>query len=450
MTGSAPLPPGLDATPVINAGEKRLADYLGMPTQHILKQLGLSPSPHPGAPSAAHPGGPMTPLNPASLISPVLNALSTLGTGQFTGMDPTNMLNGVSGAINSTAGPVQQAVGAVQQGWQGVSSAAAGAKTAALLANGTEVANQANGISSSLSTATADVAQARTQLIEIVNEFNATVAAIGPNIIFPWGWAAVLAAASQAVTHATQVMTQVQSSLATQAGAVSAIGKPVPVTAASQTGASAAGSSSSAGAASSSAAAASSSAASSSAAGSSDAMSMLSPLMSVGMMGISPLMSLFSAAGGAGGAASGAGGTLAGTTGDDPNSAAAGTGSAPKSASLAASASPAGGGGGAASSAQPVPRVTAPMVTAAPETTVAAASPRVAAAGMPMAGGGMMGGAPLAGAGHAASAGGAHTAASFLHTSDQGGKLVGGRDTVAPPVIGEVEPSEISDIELRI
>jgi hypothetical protein len=57
----------------------------------------------------------------------------------------------------------------------------------------------------------------------------------------------------------------------------------------------------------------------------------------------------------------------------------------------------------------------------------------------------MMG--PLAGA---TNAGGAHNAASYLRTSDQGRKLVGDRGTVAPPVIGEVDPYDIPDIELRI
>jgi hypothetical protein len=75
-----------------------------------------------------------------------------------------------------------------------------------------------------------------------------------------------------------------------------------------------------------------------------------------------------------------------------------------------------------------------------------AAATRPVTGGMPMSGAGMMG-APLAGAGNA---GGAHTAASYLHTSDQGGKLVGDRSTVPPPVIGEADPNEAPDIQLRI
>jgi hypothetical protein len=465
MTGSAPtLPvdltgqlaqsiPGFDPTPTINAGDRQLTDYLAMPTQQILDQLGLPRLPGPALAAAgmpAHPGGPITPADPIGLISPVFNALSTLGTGNFSGMDPTGMLHGISNAFDGAAGPVQQALGAVQQGWQGASSAAAGAKTAAALANGAQVATQATGLKTSLASAAADVAQARTQLIEIINEYLATLAAIGPMIIFPWGWAAVVAAAAKAVAHTTQVMTQVQSSLAAQAGAVSAIGTPVNVTAAPQLGASGAGPLSSLGAGPLS----SLLGGSASSTGPMGAMNMLSPLMYGASAGISPAMSAASMAGGAGSPAGATGATtaaLAGAAGADPKAAAGGAALAGRLGGAAGSVSPA-GGGSAASGGALVSRVTAPMSPSASETTtaaMAAAATRPATGGMPVGGAGMMG-APLAGAAGAASAGGAHTAASYLHTSDQGGKVVGDRYTVAPPVIGELDPTDTPDIELRI
>ena len=68
-------------------------------------------------------------------------------------------------------------------------------------------------------------------------------------------------------------------------------------------------------------------------------------------------------------------------------------------------------------------------------------------------GGGMMGGggmAPGAGAGRAGADGSGHNAATFLHTSDQGDEIVGDLGNVAPPVIGEVDPHDSPDIELRI
>lgn len=61
-----------------------------------------------------------------------------------------------------------------------------------------------------------------------------------------------------------------------------------------------------------------------------------------------------------------------------------------------------------------------------------------------------MGGAPMAGPGQAAGNGGSYTAASYLQSSGQGGKLVGESTTVPPPVIGEVDLTDSPDIELQI
>jgi hypothetical protein len=61
-----------------------------------------------------------------------------------------------------------------------------------------------------------------------------------------------------------------------------------------------------------------------------------------------------------------------------------------------------------------------------------------------------MGGAPV---GHGTKAGvddRGHNAASFLHTPDQGDEIVGNLGSVAPPVIGELDANDGSDIELRI
>jgi hypothetical protein len=59
-----------------------------------------------------------------------------------------------------------------------------------------------------------------------------------------------------------------------------------------------------------------------------------------------------------------------------------------------------------------------------------------------MAGGGPMGAAGKAGAN------GRHNAASFLHIT--GDQIVGDLGSAAPPVIGQADPTERPDIELRI
>jgi hypothetical protein len=89
-----------------------------------------------------------------------------------------------------------------------------------------------------------------------------------------------------------------------------------------------------------------------------------------------------------------------------------------------------------------------------PETasTTAQSGIRAVATGAGGAGGSMMGGAPYApmGGQGAHNSSNSHTAASFLHTTDQGGEIVGDLGTAAPPVLGEADPNEPPDVELRI
>jgi hypothetical protein len=117
-------------------------------------------------------------VDPIGLITPVVHALGALGTGQFSGIDPTQMLGGVSDAFDRTSIPLQQSTGRVSHDWQGASGAAIGAKSRAAVANGAEVATQADGLRNNLSTAAANVTQARTRMIDIIDEFQAKLAAV--------------------------------------------------------------------------------------------------------------------------------------------------------------------------------------------------------------------------------------------------------------------------------
>ncbi len=437
LVGATGLPaqslPGFDATPVIAAGEQRLRDYLATPTQQILEQLGQqrfrdqeAPAPA-GQELAAHPGGTIHPMDPSQLISPVAQALGTLGTGMFDGTNPASMFDKISRAFDDTSGAMRQALGAAGQGWQGAAHAAAVAKTNAALTNGADIATQASMLGASLSTAVADVGQARTRLIAIINHFADTVAAIGINIIFPWGWAAVLAAAAQAVAQAAEVITETQGALAAQAGVIMAIAAPIAVAAAPQL-------------------------ASMAASALPVAMQLgtagVGMTMEAGMAGISPIMSAVTSAANTAGAGSANTGTLVDSTTSHPSSPPRGGTPPSKPGGPTPSVSPP--VTPVSASIAPLPRMaTPPTSTTAPTTaTVPVGSTRPAAASAPVGGAGMMG-APPAGASNSAG-GGAHTAAAFLHTTDQGGKVVGNRTTVAPPVIGEADPHETPDIELRI
>jgi cell wall-associated NlpC family hydrolase len=169
-------------------------------------------------------------VDPIGLITPVVNAFGALGSGQFSGIDPTQKLRGVSDALDRTSIPLQRATSAVAHDWQGSSGAAVNAKTRAAVANGAEVATQADGLRTNLSTAAANVAQARIRMIDIIDDYRSTIAAIGPDVATPAGRQAAVAAANRATRDSTAVMTELQRSLGIQAEEVRKIGAPIPVT----------------------------------------------------------------------------------------------------------------------------------------------------------------------------------------------------------------------------
>jgi hypothetical protein len=413
--------PSYDPTPVIAAQEQSLQDYLNLPVKEILERLGLppfadgkpqeEPPPPEAQPDAAQPQG--SPMDPSALISPVTDALGTLGNGLFEGVDPTAMLQGISQVFQSTGSSLKPALSSVDDAWQGASGTTAAAKTAAAVADGAEVGAQSDALKSNLTTAATNVAQARVRLIEIIAEFQATMAAIGPSIIFPWGWAAAIAAANKAIASTAEVMTELQTSLGAQAEQVTAAGAPVEVTAAPEMAAS------------------------------SPMSSLASPLMSMATKGA---QAGIQAGTGAASAASQA--AQQAPTGPE---AAAGVGGPPLAGAGAGGGGAGGGGAGGGGTSALRSMATSTMVQ--PETASAAQTSVRAAGGPTGTGTGMMGGgapyAPMAGQG-ANNSSNTHTAAAFLHTTDQGGEIVGDLGTAAPPVLGETDPSEPPDIELRI
>jgi hypothetical protein len=452
--------PGFDPAPVINAHEASLADYLNQPVHDILARLGLSPVPTaapqpapsnaaagaanpnavppPIASSTAAPGSAASPFDPTSLIQPVTDALGTLGSGQFGNLDPTQMFGGLAQTLESAGQSVQQAMSGLGSGWQGTAATAAGAKTNAALQSGGEVANQATGLRASVSAAAAAVAQAQARLIEIINEFMAKLAAIGPNIVFPWGIAAAIEAANEAVTSTTEVMTELQSSLAGESAHATSVGTPVAVTSGPQFGMNAAAASVPVGAA-----AAPLSAAAAPALGQA-----IGPLLQVATSVASPVMDGVSAVTQAvqtnaktGATASG---TAAGSSADQEHQpGGAGGGGAGKKPSFGGTG--AGGGPVLAAQSRLGARPSAAITTSIAGTHDGAA---IAASGA-MGGMPMMGGAPMSG-GTKASAGSRHNAAAFLHTSDQGDEIAGDLGSVAPPVIGQLDANEAPDVDLRI
>lgn len=223
--------PGFDPSPVIADVERGLLDFLNKPIQQTLNLLPLQRFPEQ---PPADPAGSASPIDPFQLISTVVGALGTLGTGIFSGLDPTRILRGVSDAFDGVAVPLQRALGAVANDWQGGSGAAVDAKTRAAVANGAEVATQADGLRENLSIAASDVAQARMRMIDIIDEFQAKMAAV--DVTTPSGRTAAIAAANEANKESTAVMKELQAKLGAHAEKVSAGGSPVGVTKAPHAG----------------------------------------------------------------------------------------------------------------------------------------------------------------------------------------------------------------------
>lgn len=407
--------PGYDATPVIAAQEHNLQDFLNLPVREILERLGLPPiadqkpaeePPPEGQPEQQPPANPM---DPSALISPVTDALGTLGSGMFEGVDPTTMLQSISKMFDSTGGSMAKSASSAGDAWQGASGTAAAAKTTAAISDGAEVGAQSDALRSSLTSAAANVGQARVRLIAIITEFASTIAAIGPMIIFPWGWAAAIAAANKAIATTAEVMTELQTSLASQAAQVTAAGAPVGITAAPEGASSLAG---------------------------------LAPLMPMAMKGAEAGVQ-------AGTGAASAANQAAAPPAIDPAVAEAGEDGAGDAPAMGGGGMGAGGigGGGLAPRSLPMSSMIQAESTSAPTQS---AAPRVGGIGSP----GMMGGAPMgamgAGQGANASSSNNHTSASFLHTTDQGSEIVGDLGTAAPPVLGEADPYQTPDVELRI
>ena len=420
----AQTPPGFDPEQVINANEANLADYLNQPVHDILARLGLpripAPAPPPDASGAETQPGAANPVDPGQMIKPATDALGTLGTGQFNNADPTQMFQGIAQAFESAADPLQQAISGLGSVWQGAAASSAGATTNAALADGADVASQSTSLGESLSTVTASVRQAEARLMAIINEFWAKIAAIGPNIIFPWGIAQAIQAAFEAVTDTAEVMTETQGTMGVQAASVAAVGAPVAATAATP----------------------------------SLAAQSFAPLLQMASGLTSPVMQGVSAATQAA--------TQAAQAGNSSATGAAGPGAAGPAAGGAAGAAaldktPPGGAGGSAakgvSGGALQPRLGTPLLprTASVPATAGqvgeTGTPKVAAAGMGAGAGPMGGGGPMGSAGKAG-ADGRYSAASFLHTSND--QIVGDLGGAAPPVIGQADPTTRPDVELRI
>ncbi|AFA74309.1 hypothetical protein GPOL_c32950 [Gordonia polyisoprenivorans VH2] len=459
VAAAATQMPGYDPGPVIGAIESRLDEYLNTPTGEILSRLGLpvppgipTPGPIPGLP--ALPGLPtggntLASIDGGALIQPVLDALGTLGSGVFEALDPTKIFESITSAFSSVASSLPTVISAMQQGWQGEGADAAAMKTAQLGKDGTEVGVQSGKIKGNVVQAGVDTKTTEAHLLEIISQFEATMAVALPQIVTPWGQAMAVAAATDAITRTTAVMGVHKGLMAVNTAEVAADGAPVSVTNAPQV-----------------------------------PTEMLSSMVQMGTGLIQPAFGVVEQVFSAGEKivqSSVQAGTKIGEaidkaqhkTSTDTDTSTSTT-AAPVGLGAGGPAGMGGGGGGSKPtgaggggggvgvspvSAPPSSRTT-PSGTPPTEESTTSGQQRTAAATTasatttgnggyaPMSGMGSAG----AGAGAGKGTGSGHTAADFLHTSESGSEIVGDFADVAPAVIGEKDDDTEArpDIDLRI
>ncbi|MBA0047864.1 hypothetical protein [Mycobacteroides sp. LB1] len=228
--GVAPQQSGFDPGPIIAASEQNLADYLNMPVHEIMDRLGIPAIPG-QANQEAKPGeqdpAASNPMDPSSMITPVTDALSSLGTGIFESMDPTKLMESVSKAIESASTAMNQSASSNGSQWTGQASNASTQAAQNAAQSGQKISDQSQTVKANTAQAAAHTAKARTELMTIIATFQQLVAVNLPGIPLTLG--NIIAGAVNAVTQAATVITTTQGALAGNTAAVNIAGTQVPV-----------------------------------------------------------------------------------------------------------------------------------------------------------------------------------------------------------------------------
>ncbi|MEU8898329.1 hypothetical protein [Nocardia sp. NPDC048505] len=140
------------------------------------------------------------------LISPILELLSSFGSGVLGSFDPTAIMSSASSVIESAMEVGQGAITSVQELWEGKASEQA--TNAAQQANvqGTETSQRGFDISDLTQKAAAVVQTGNAQLSGIATSFASQAVAMAPVILTPPGQAALVASATEHLGNAVSVV----------------------------------------------------------------------------------------------------------------------------------------------------------------------------------------------------------------------------------------------------
>ncbi|MDO3646690.1 hypothetical protein [Nocardia mangyaensis] len=149
-----------------------------------------------------------------SLFQPLLELLSSFGSGVFGSFDPTALLSSSSAAIETAMSVAQGGVKTVQQVWEGQSADAATVASQQAQNQGEETSQRGIDIAALTQQAATVVQTGNAQLTGIATTFAAQAVALAPTIMLPPTQATLIGLATQHLGQAVTVVNTTRGQLA--------------------------------------------------------------------------------------------------------------------------------------------------------------------------------------------------------------------------------------------
>ncbi|MEV6213226.1 hypothetical protein [Nocardia sp. NPDC051833] len=158
-----------------------------------------------------------------SLFEPILQLLSSFGTGVFGSLDPTTLLSNSSSLIESAMSVAQGGLKTVQQLWEGEASDAATTASQQAQTEGQETSQRGFDISALTEQAAAVVQSGNAQLSAIATTFAAQATALAPTIMLPPTQATLIGLATEHLGSAVTVVNTTRGELAGYTGQLNGV-----------------------------------------------------------------------------------------------------------------------------------------------------------------------------------------------------------------------------------
>lgn len=149
-----------------------------------------------------------------SLFDPILQLLSSFGTGVFGSLDPTTLLSNSSTLIDSAMSVAQGGLKTVQQLWEGEASDAASTASQQAQVEGQDTSQRGFDIAALTEQAAAVVQSGNAQLSAIATTFAAQATALAPTIMLPPTQATLIGLATEHLGSAVTVVNSTRGQLA--------------------------------------------------------------------------------------------------------------------------------------------------------------------------------------------------------------------------------------------